>query len=140
MEKIVSFMLCDSINNSSNSSTSAPHLVAPQIVLRPHFVPGNFSFGIAVGIGGMDLTRENSIKFLIKSPDDILLQDSGESNLAPVPELENDNIPKEYQGFQANIDIRNLPVEKPGDYKFILYVNGSSIGEKKIPIYGRVQV
>ena len=48
MEKITSFTICESIANMG----PAPALVAPQTILRPQFIPGSFSFGIAVGISG----------------------------------------------------------------------------------------
>lgn len=44
MAKLFSFTICDSINNLPASGGTVPMLIAPQIALRPQFVPGNFSW------------------------------------------------------------------------------------------------
>ena len=65
MAKLTAFMLCDSI-----SAIPVPEggvlqqLVSPQIALRPQFIPGNFSFGVAVGVQGVNLHITNRIRFL----------------------------------------------------------------------------
>lgn len=136
MAKIVSFVVCDSINNIPTlQAGTVASLVAPQIALRPQFVPGNFSFGIAVGIADINLQEENKMRFTISDPAGNVVQDSSESELPKIPV--HDTLPKEYQGFMINMDIRNLVIQSEGAYKFSFYINGSCIGEREVPIYKR---
>lgn len=137
MAKLVSFVVCSAINNIPVTNTEQlTHLVAPQIALRPQFIPGTFSFGVAVGIADIDLQEENTMRFTVASPDGNVIQDSGETPLPKSPV--HDTMPKEYQGFMLNIDIRNLVVQDEGKYTFNFYINGDSIGEYGLPIYKQV--
>lgn len=137
MAKLVSFVVCDSITNiPAPQNGTITNLVSPQIALRPQFIPGNFSFGVAVGIADIDLRAENKMRFTIVDPDGGIAHDTGE-NAFPIIQ-EPDTLPKEYQGFMVNIDIRNLAVQSEGEYKFVFYINGAFVGEYKVPIYKRV--
>ena len=70
MANLVSFVICESINNMPAANMGVvPTLVAPQVALRPQFIPGNFSFGISVGLTGIDLNKVNKVRFTIKNPD-----------------------------------------------------------------------
>lgn len=139
MAKITAFMLCDSI-----SAIPVPEggvlqqLVSPQIALRPQFIPGNFSFGVAVGVQGVDLHITNRIHFTISDSQGNVIQDSGISEFPPLPENIPETMPAEYQGFLMNMDIRNLVIHKDGEYLFSLYVNDELVGTQSIPIFQRV--
>ena len=136
MPELVSFMICDTINNIPGSNDSIVQtLVAPQIAVRPQFVPGNFSFGVALGVSGIDLEMENTVKFIVEDPEGKVIQDSGISKLPIVPEK--DTLPKKYQGFLLSMDIRNLVIEKEGCFIFKIYINNELIGSKEIPVYKR---
>lgn len=132
-------MLCDSI-----SAIPVPEggvlqqLVSPQIALRPQFIPGNFSFGVAVGVQGVDLHITNRIHFTISDSQGNVIQDSGISEFPPLPENIPETMPAEYQGFLMNMDIRNLVIHKDGEYLFSLYVNDELVGTQSIPIFQRV--
>lgn len=132
-------MLCDSI-----SAIPVPEggvlqqLVSPQIALRPQFIPGNFSFGVAVGVQGVNLHITNRIRFTISDSQGNVIQDSGISEFPPLPENTPETMPAEYQGFLMNMDIRNLVIHKDGEYLFSLYVNDELVGTQSIPIFQRV--
>lgn len=137
MAKLVSFVLCDSINNiTAPQSGMVTNLVSPQIALRPQFVPGNFSFAVAVGIADIDLQTENRMRFTIVDPTGEIAHDTGE-NVFPIFPA-HDTMPREHQGFMVNMDIRNLAVQAEGEFRFVFYINGTCIGEYKVPIYKRV--
>lgn len=137
MAKIVSFVVCESINNMPSTNVGVvPNLINPQVVLRPQYIPGNFSFGIAVGVVGIDLKVPNKIRFTISNTDGIVIQNSGENDLPVV--REEDTIPNEFQGFMMCMDIRNLVLHNEGEYSFTLYLNGESVGMKSIPIFKQV--
>jgi hypothetical protein len=133
MAKLSMFMLCNAINNLQQGNGSIPQLIGPQTVLRPQFIPGNFSFGIAVGVTDVNLHENHKIRFIIADPDGKIVQDSGESDFSAIEKA--DTLPAEYQGFALSIDIRNLIVEKEGAFKFELFMNGSTVGEHEIPIF-----
>lgn len=128
------FMLCDSVGYfTSQPNVEIPQLTGPQVALRPMFIPGNFSFGISAGISGVDLQKTNTFRFTIKSPEGVILQESGESIIPLIPGQ--DIMPTEYQGFVLTLDIRNLVIEKSGIYTFDVFVNGEQVGSRPIPIF-----
>lgn len=133
MAKITMFMLCDSINNVPGPQGATPHLVSPQLVLRPMFIPGNFSFGIAVGVQDLDIKKPIKLGFTIVAPGGDILQNSDDSEI-PVINKE-DVLPSEQQGIMLNLDFRNLVIHEEGIYKFALRVNGETLEEQPIPIY-----
>lgn len=133
MAKVTMFMLCDTVNNIPGPKGQIPHLVAPQVVLRPMFIPGNFSFGIAIGVRGLNLQQPTKLKFTITAPDGTVLQDSDETEIPAIGM--GDTLPIEHQGFMMNLDIRNLVVQEEGLYKISLCVNGESLEEQEIPIF-----
>ena len=137
MAKLASFVICESINNMPAANMNVvPTLVAPQVALRPQYVPGNFSFGVAVGINEIDLQTINRVRFTIKSPENVILQDSGVSELPVAPQ--DTALPAEYQGFMMCIDIRNLAVPCEGEYVFSFFLNDECVGDQIIPVYKRV--
>lgn len=136
MANLFSFILCDSFQQGINGPI--PTLVSPQLALRPPFIPCTFSFAMAVGINDVNIYTPNKMKVTIKTPDDKIIYDSGETELPPSLE-EDSSLPAEYQGFMMNIDIRNLPIEKEGAYYFTFFVNGKEVGTKLVPIYKKGQ-
>lgn len=137
MANLVSFVICESINNMPAANMGVvPTLVAPQVALRPQFIPGNFSFGISVGLTGIDLNKVNKVRFTIKNPDNNVVQDSGITEL-PIPPHDS-ALPAQYQGFMMSIDIRNLAIHSEGEYIFAFYLNDECVGERIIPIFKRV--
>lgn len=137
MAKIVSFVVSESINNMpAPQMGTVPMVVAPQIALRPQFIPGNFSFGMAVGVAEIDLHIVNKIRFVITAPDGSVVQDSGDNELPIAPK--DDTLPAEHQGFMMCIDIRNLAIPCEGKYSFAFYMNGECIGTQMVPVFKRV--
>lgn len=136
MATISSFMLCESSQNiPSGQGSVVQQLIGPITTLRPQYIPGNYSFSVSVGIIGVDMQKENSMRFVLKAPSGAMLNDLGETPL-PVAAVDS-NLPKEYSGFVACIDFRNVVISEEGVYSLEVYINGESIGAKDIPVYGR---
>lgn len=136
MTKLTTFMLCDSINTiPAPTGGFLQQLTSPQMALRPQFIPGNFSFGIAVGVQGINLHITNRVRFTISDPQGKIIRDSGISEFPPIPEDASETLPEQYQGFLMNADIRNLAIHENGEYLFSIYVNGELIGTQSIPIF-----
>lgn len=136
MAKLTMFMLCDQIKNNT-SEADVSELVAPQVVLRPQFIPGALSFGIGIGVRDVDLKKESKISFTISDPDGVVIQDSG-SNTFPAINY-TDTIPAEYQGLLLNMDIRNMVIQSEGVYMLALYINGEVAGTHEIPIFKKAE-
>ena len=133
MAKVSMFTLCDSIENVHTPGGVVTHLVAPRTVLRPEFVPSNFSFGVSIGVRDLDFSVPNKVKFIISSPSGKILQESSDINIE-IPHVE-DTLPTEHQGFSINIDVRNLSVPEEGVYSFVLIVNDNPLETQEIPIF-----
>lgn len=138
MPSISMFLACDSVGNITlQPGISSPQLTGPRSVLRPQYIPGAFSFGLAVGIIGVDTNVQNIARFKITNPGGTVIHDSGDSVFPPIGI--NDPMPKEYQGFMLTLDIRNLPIEEEGVYTISLFINGANIGSMGIPVFRAIQ-
>ena len=133
MAKVTMFMLCDTVNNVPGVQGVVPHLVSPQVVLRPMFIPGNFSFGVSIGVQEVDLKKNTKLQFWVIAPSGKIIQ---ESQITEIPAVgQEDTIPAEQQGFVMNLDIRNLVIDEEGKHIFKLKVNEQVVEEQIIPIY-----
>ena len=108
MAKISLFLLCDSVENIQAKDNTITHLVSPQDVLRPLYIPSSFSFGLSVGVRGLDISLPITLRFIVCDPDGNTIQDSGENTISIG--TYDDILPVEHQGFVANIDVRNFNV------------------------------
>lgn len=134
MIKVTTFMLCDAINNVTLPNGSVvPQLSAPTAILRPQFIPGSFSFGVAIGLLGVNIHQENKIKFAIVDPDGVTIQNSGESSIPAF--TDEDNLPADWQGFAMSIDVRNLVIQKSGIYTLKFYINDEEVCAKEFPVF-----
>jgi len=136
--RISTFLLCDAIDNVQKMGNSVvPRLTAPQIALRPMFIPGAISFAIYLGITGMDLTKSNVIKILIYSPKNEIIHEIVENG---IPATQKDiELPDEYNGCMLFIDIRNMVVMEAGKYPIKVFVNDNEIGSDFIPVFQKVK-
>ena len=135
MPNISTFMLCDSIQNIPTVDGGfVPGLFSPQLALRPRVIPGAFTFGVAVGIVGVDLTKENILRAEILNPEGKTVFAQADEMLKVVSK-DDVHLPKDNQGFILCTEIRNLGIETEGNYKFVVYINNEKIGEKEIPIF-----
>jgi hypothetical protein len=138
MAKLTEFILCDSISAVPASEGGVlQQLTSPQVALRPQFVPGNFSFGVVVGIQGMNLHITNRICFTIADPQGNVILESAISEVPPISEDEPETMPEEYQGVVMNMDIRNLVICENGVYLLSIYANDELVGKQSIPIFQR---
>lgn len=135
MAKLVSFCICDSIENVVQGGHPVLKVVFPQVSLRPQTLPSNFSFGVVVGVIGVDIEKSNAVQFKVMAPNGEVVHDSHET-LLPVAKRD-EKLPEEWQGFMLCADVRNLFIRENGIYKFSFYVNGRLLEEHEVPIYGR---
>lgn len=138
MAIITAFMLCDNIENAPLPTGGVVQkLTSPQMCLRPQFVPGNYSFGVSVGIQGIDFRTATKVRFTISNPGGMVVQDSGTSEFPPIPEYLDGPLPMEYKGFLMNMEIRNMTILMEGEYLFSVYIDDELIGNQIIPVFRR---
>ena len=131
MLEISMFMLCDSII----INPQGPQLISPQAILRPSFIPGNFSFGLSAAITGIKTSIPHSFYFHIKNPKGKIIHQSPVQNIPVDANIASDDIPEKYQGIVMAIDVRNLPLEEEGEYQFSIIVDNSDTASHSFPIY-----
>lgn len=130
MLKISMFMLCDSIA----PGTPIPQLIGPQAVLRPSFIPGNFSFGLAAAVTGINVLQPHTFSFSISNPQKKIVQHSPSQQLPIELNIEKNPLPEKYQGIMVAMDIRNLLIEEEGEYIFTIYIDDEN-ASYSFPIY-----
>lgn len=92
---------------------------------------------MVIGVSGIDLMKPNKIYFKIYDPDGKEVHRAPDLDL-PLETIEETILPEKYRGFTLCVDVRNVPMEKNGEYQLEFFVNGDSIGTEPIPVYKRV--
>ena len=134
MAKLVSFIMSAISQNIPNKTGGVvQQLTGPMIVLRPRYVPSEYSFAITLGISNFDLSRENTMRIVLRSPSDDTLIDTGDSILPASPTDE--TLPKEFQGAVLSMPIQNIELKTEGIYQLEMFFNGESLGIQDIPVF-----
>lgn len=131
MVYISSFTYCDSIQTEMTPQGPRNQIVNPLQVLAPIAVPGNYSFAISCNIAGFDAMQENCVRIQFISPNEQVLNDTGDIKFQlPVEQLKQDKLGV----MQFNLDMRNLVLSEVGLYSTRVVVNDEQIGEYKIQV------
>ena len=123
------FVYSDSAQPQPTPQGNQLHIMNPQHILRPKFIPGQFSFAITFGILDFDISLPHSLRYTFSSPEGAKLIDTAESIQLPpfVNELMND-LPTDMQGFLTSLDFKNVVFETEGEYKSEIFIDGVSLG------------
>ena len=133
MPKLATFTLCEDITAITNDNGERKTcLTGPKASLSLSRIPGNFSFGIGLGLVNVDWSRDRKIAFEIWSPSGTCVKKS-ETIIIP-DEYANTDIPVAQQNISFNAKVENMNVPEEGNYKFVLFVNGERVGEKSFPV------
>ncbi|MDH4419971.1 hypothetical protein QEZ44_00660 [Bacillus cereus] len=124
----------------SNGQGSSLHLVNPQNIFRPMFIPGTYSFSVTLGIGALDITAENTFQLVIRfdKDDSQAVINTGEVLLPKSPQRD-PIIPPEAEGIMFNMDFRNAPFKIAGKYIAEVFINKKLIDTKTLYIYPQEQ-
>ena len=133
MPKLATFTLCEDITAITNDNGERKTcLTGPKASLSLSCIPGNFSFGIGLGLVNVDWSRDRKIAFEIWSPSGTCVE---KSETIEIPdEYANTDIPVAQQSISFNAKVKNMNVPEEGNYKFVLLINGKCVGEKSFPI------
>lgn len=136
MANISYFMLFDQLSNVQlPDGQVAMQFTNPQPVLRPQFIPGNYSFAYCLAVRGVDFSKENTVCVRIEDPDCNVVYKMGEMK-SPIAGDEG-NLPPEYKGFGINANMHNFAFEKKGVYHLIITINGEDLDPAEIPVFLR---
>lgn len=134
MPIIASHILGENLQSVPNGMGGiVQHLTAPMTVIRPQYIPGNYSFSALIGIKDIDMQRENTMQVLLKTPTGEVLNDLGEKPLPVV--VPDSNLPPEYAGFMLGVDFRNVVFAEAGCYKIEITINNELIGDIEVPVF-----
>lgn len=134
MPKIVSFMLSAITNNVPNASGgTVQQLTGPMIVLRPRYIPGEYSFAITLGINDLDLSVDNKLQLAITSPSGSTVFEVKDGVLQAVGV--DSVLPKAVQGFVMTLPLQNIEFKEEGIYHLSVSLNGDKLGVQDIPVY-----
>lgn len=134
MANVTSFMIGNATQAFPDESGAInQQLTGLVTVLRPQYIPSNYSFALAIGIRDIDLKEQNSLHLVIKSPSDKVAIDFGETILPIIDKP--DTLPKAYGGFLLCTDVRNMSVTEEGVYHLDISINGRVISTEEIPIF-----
>ncbi|UAL46838.1 hypothetical protein K7887_18530 [Sutcliffiella horikoshii] len=66
---VTTFAFSDDVKEMPNQNGGATmHVINPQNLFRPHFVPGTYSFAVTFGFLGVDPERKHKLSFQFLSP------------------------------------------------------------------------
>lgn len=127
METISLFAISEEI--SSNGE-----VIKPLIEINPHNIPTHYSFAITVGISRIDLSKDNTIRYIIFDPKNKNIFDTTDITLPRKSEIDdennqNNNFKDIHNGFIANLNLRNFLFNEQGEYKIVLKINNKEKGK-----------
>ncbi len=138
MPSIASHILGENLQNIPNGTGGiVQHLTAPTTVLRPQFIPGNYSFSVLIGVKDVDLQKENAMQIVLKSPTGDVVQMIDKQQI-PVSTVDSE-LPDEYAGFMLGVDFRNVPFVAAGCYTLEVIINEELIGAIDVPVFRKAE-
>lgn len=126
MLKVTSFVYCGSIEQSP----TGPTLRGILQFLVPKILPTEYSFSVSFGIYDLGKMESLKIRYVFKNPDGEIVKDTDQIDI-PISE---DMQKNSHLGMQFNLDLKNLMLEKVGEYYSEVYVNGKLTGTYPIDV------
>lgn len=137
MPYISTFVYAEDSNAELTPQGQKLHIINPQQIFLPMFVPGMFSFAVAFGILEVNTQESHRIRYVFYSPveGELPLIDTGEVVLPIV--TEDNGVPIDMQGIMLNLNFRNVPFRLEGAYKSEIYLDGNLLGIFPIKVRGK---
>lgn len=135
MAYISTFIYAEESRNEVHPQGQKMNVVNPMLLFSPKYIPGQFSFAVAIGILELDYRQAHKFRYLLKGPDLTKepLVDTGD---AVIPSQENPrNLPLEMQGIYMGFDLRNVEFTCEGKYTSEVLLDGVSLGT--YPIFAK---
>ncbi|MEQ6389290.1 hypothetical protein RZN22_08160 [Bacillaceae bacterium S4-13-58] len=126
MAKVSSFIYCEQADIKKGEKPEIGEILD---VLRPDYIPGNYSFSIVFSLMDVQENQDLKVEFIGPNKNVVLETDAFEINGNA-----GDEHPSEYSGVFAAFDFRNLTFKFPGIYYTNIYINGLQIASFPIPV------
>lgn len=137
MPKVSVFMYSESAQPEPTPQGNKLRIMNPQHILRPMFIPGQFSFAITFGILDFDVTLSHNIKYTFSSPDGTILVDTGDSiQLPPIDNAALNELSVDMRGFITSLDFKNVVFATEGEYKSEIFFDGFPLESFGIKVKG----
>jgi hypothetical protein len=127
MSEVVFVVYSEGMQTENQPQGQRTIIQGPLLGLSPNYIPGLFSFVVTVGIIGVDVDVDHTLKYIFK--------DSNGKNVIPETELalpnatgNSKNLQPEMRGVTVSIDIRNADLQVEGQYISEFYLDGTSLG------------
>ena len=134
LAKLVSFMMFATTHNIQNANGGlVQQLSGPTVVLRPKYIPSEFSFAIAIGINGVDLHNDNTTQIIFRSPSNAIILDTGKAKI--LASDTDSNLPPEFQGFVMTMPLQNITFDTEGVYSLEVFMNDELLDTRAIPVF-----
>ena len=135
MVRVPTFIYAEESRNEVHSKGQKMNIVNPLLVFSPKYLPGQFSFSVAIGMLEVDYSQTHVFRYLLRGPksEQEPIVDTGD---VPIPsQLNPRNLPLEMQGIFMGFDLRNIDLEDEGKYISEVFLDGESIGT--FPIFAK---
>lgn len=128
MAHVTTFIYSEESRNEMHPKGQKMNIINPLLVFSPKYLPGQFSFSVAIGILEVDYSETHVFRYFLKGPniEQEPLVDTGD---IPIPTQPNPkNLPLEMQGIFMGFDLRNIELEDEGKYTSEVFLDGKSLG------------
>ena len=127
MARVSTFLYCDSFENIMTPSGPKLNVSNPLQIFTPAYIPGNFSFGILIGIIGFDTKITHSLRVIFKHKEsEKSVFDTGNIEF---PTNAESKLPTYLDGTMINMDFRNVVFENDGEYFTEVIFDDKKLGE-----------
>lgn len=130
MPIITTFIYCEDVSKDEKM-----HINNPMNIFTPAFVPGMFTFSIALSVLEVDISKKLTIriKFINKHTGKTLIDSKempiDDKNFKPEP-----NLPGKMQGFWMDLRFQNVILENEGEYTTEVYFNNQKFNEYPVQV------
>ena len=142
MPKVAFFIYSLGVAERVQGEQREMNIVNPTYILQPDFIPGNFSFAVATSIFGIDADRPHKLRlrFFHSEDRELVVFDTGESDIPPIRNEDSTGLPEELRGIQLAFELRNVVFRKTGRYEASLEIDGEVLGVYEVYVYPRESV
>lgn len=130
MAKVSNIIFCEDIQEQITATGKKIQVVAPLQFFTPAYIPGMYSFSVLIGLMDYDPKVDHTLKlnFKLNEADKFIM----ETEEIPIPAEDNAENTNKPSGMMCNMDMRNVILEKSGEYVFNVYFDGELIETKMI--------
>lgn len=129
------FMFFDDIQNMPNNNGLA-NLINPLNIIKMPFIPNSYSLVVSFGFVNVDTSIPHRLTFQLKSPNgDVIVNAENLQIEADSISEKGTRLPLEAQGYQFNLNMRNVKFMVEGEYKATIQFDDKIIAEYPLYVY-----